>query len=113
MSVNYTVCEIFEALSDPSRLRVFFILSISTKELTEKALCVILKVKPYNLSRQLKKLKESGIISQYRKGRFVFSIVELDFINIKIMEIINFIRDTQMFKEDTERLLDYMKKNKK
>lgn len=65
-------CEIFKAVSDPTRLRVFKVLLVAKAPLCGSDLVKILKVRHYNLSRHLKILKIAGLLEERKEGRFVY-----------------------------------------
>ena len=71
-SVIIDVPEVFQALSDPTRLRMVRLLAI-TKE--ESCLCELvdsLAEPQYKLSRHLKILRQSGLLTAEKEGRWVY-----------------------------------------
>ncbi|MBI3320072.1 MAG: helix-turn-helix transcriptional regulator [Candidatus Omnitrophica bacterium] len=62
----------FKALSEPLRLRILERLLSNGKEAFGGELASALKVPPYRLSRHLKVLKSTGLISERREGRWVY-----------------------------------------
>ena len=64
--------EIFQALADPTRLRIVRLLA-TTKE--ESCLCELvdsLREPQYKLSRHLKVLRQSGLLTAEKDGRWVY-----------------------------------------
>ena len=67
---NYT--EIFKALSDETRLRIIYLLATTKKELCCCELTDSLEEPLYNISRQLKILKNAGLVERRKDGRWVY-----------------------------------------
>jgi ArsR family transcriptional regulator, arsenate/arsenite/antimonite-responsive transcriptional repressor len=64
---------IFKALSDPTRLRIFNLLVFSgCGELCICELIDALKLAQYNVSRHMKELKLANLVKEKREGRFIF-----------------------------------------
>ena len=64
--------EVFQALADPTRLRIVRLLAV-TKE--ESCLCELvdsLLVPQYTLSRHLKILRQNGLLTAEKEGRWVY-----------------------------------------
>ena len=97
--------KIFKALSDKTRLRIVKVLVDSGREVCICDLVYILNLAQYNLSRHMKELKNSGLVSEKKLGRFVFySLTKADdhfnsfiFKAIKAMPL-------DFFAEDLERM---------
>ncbi|MEO0091718.1 MAG: metalloregulator ArsR/SmtB family transcription factor [candidate division WOR-3 bacterium] len=67
-----TLTDIFKALSDKTRLRIFWILR---KAMCELCVCEIIDAveeNQYNVSRHLKILKYAGLVKENKQGRFVY-----------------------------------------
>lgn len=64
--------EIFKALSDETRIRILLILLKAGKELCICDLMEILDMPQYAISRHIKELKNRGLVSCKRKGKFVY-----------------------------------------
>ena len=73
--MTYTIdklSDIFKALSDKMRLRIFWVLN---KALCEICVCEIIDAveeNQYNVSRHLRILKSAGLVNENKKGRFVY-----------------------------------------
>ncbi|MEW6201312.1 MAG: metalloregulator ArsR/SmtB family transcription factor [bacterium] len=67
---NYT--EIFKALSDETRLRIIYLLATTKKELCCCELTDSLEEPPYNISKQLKILKNAGLVESRKEGKWVY-----------------------------------------
>lgn len=63
---------VFKALSEPLRLQILERLLSNGKEAFGGELAGALKIPPYRLSRHLKVLKSTGLISERREGRWVY-----------------------------------------
>ena len=64
---------VFKALSDPTRLRLFNLLSISScREICICELMDALKLAQYNVSKHMKELKLANLVKEKREGRFIF-----------------------------------------
>ena len=72
-SVNVNAIEMFQALSDKTRLRLMRLLVSEPRE--EACLCEFsdsLREPEYNLSRHLKVLRQTGLLSAIKEGRWVY-----------------------------------------
>jgi len=97
--------EIFRALSDRTRLRIFLLL-IKTK----KALCICeimdaLNLPQSNISKHLRELKIAGLVKDQRDGKFVlYSVVfEKDNFTRNLIKTISSIPD-DLLKDDLKRI---------
>jgi len=71
-----TYTNFFKALSDETRLRMLNLLIVSKSELCVCEFTDILETPTYNTSKHLKILKNTGLISERKEGRWVyFSLV--------------------------------------
>jgi len=64
--------KLFKALSDPTRLRILYLLISAKTELCICELMDALVIPQYNISRHMKELKHAGLVKERREGRFVF-----------------------------------------
>ena len=64
--------EVFQAVSDSTRLRIVALLLGARKELCVCELVDALEKPQYNVSRSLKKLQRLGLISERRDGKWVY-----------------------------------------
>ena len=70
--VNVRPEEIFQALAEPTRLRIVHLLAVAR---TEACLCELthaLDEPQCNISRHLKVLRHAGLLAAQREGRFVY-----------------------------------------
>ena len=63
---------LFKALSEPLRIRIIHLLLDNGKEAYGEELARALEIPAYQLSRHLKVLRASGLISERRVGRWVY-----------------------------------------
>ena len=63
---------LFQALSDPTRLRIIRLLAITKQEACLCELVDALLEPQYNISRHLKMLRQSGFLSAQKEGRWVY-----------------------------------------
>ncbi|MCS6815829.1 MAG: metalloregulator ArsR/SmtB family transcription factor [Blastocatellia bacterium] len=64
--------EIFKALSDETRLRILRLLLMAKSGLCVCELVDSLEVPQYNVSKHLKVLKQVGLLTERREGRWVY-----------------------------------------
>ncbi|MCP4020511.1 MAG: metalloregulator ArsR/SmtB family transcription factor [Desulfobacteraceae bacterium] len=76
----------FKAISDPTRLRLFFILQ--QYELNVNEIVSIIGMVQSGISRHLKILLESGLLSSRRDGSFVYYSVNRNQKNIPLMDMV-------------------------
>ena len=62
----------FKALSDPTRLRMFRLLTANRAEMCVCEFVDALQERQYNVSKHLKLLQQSGLIVGEKEGRFVY-----------------------------------------
>ena len=94
--------EIFAALSDRTRLRIYKILNAVKKEV---AVCEIrdsLEESQYNVSKHLQILKNVSLIKESKSGRWVFYSVNRE-AGINLSSVVDGIKDT-CFDEDLIRM---------
>lgn len=66
------VLNMLKALSDKTRLRIFWVLQKADTELCVCELIDILHETQYNVSRHLKVLKYANLVKEKKQGRFVY-----------------------------------------
>lgn len=71
-TVNVPIFELFQALSDPYRIRIIRLLLTSNDELCLCELSDCLEEPEYKLSRHLKLLKQSGFVTSQRDGKWIY-----------------------------------------
>lgn len=64
--------DMLKALSDKTRLRIFWVLQRADTELCVCELTDALEETQYNVSRHLKMLKYAGLVKENKQGRFVY-----------------------------------------
>jgi len=94
----------FKALSDPTRLRMMRLLTT-----VDGGICVgdfsrALKCAPYNVSKQLKILEQSGLLTSAKRGRFVYYSM-LDKNDSTLSDIYSLLQnlDAEIYTEDLTR----------
>jgi len=73
--MNYKIeklTDVLKALSDKTRLRTMWVLQRAQGELCVCEIIDALEEKPYNVSRHLKILKNTGLVGERKQGTFVF-----------------------------------------
>lgn len=70
--VNVSLHELFQALSDPYRIRIVKLLIQAKSELCLCELSEALEEPEYKLSRHIKALKTSGLITSVRDGKWIY-----------------------------------------
>ena len=78
----YETAALFSIFSDPTRLKIIFILLDGAKNV--KSICQILDIKQSTCSHQLKILKQSEIVKSKRKGQHIFISYWLNMQDISI-----------------------------
>ncbi len=66
------IINIFKALSDSKRLRIVRVLMQAGLELCVCEIVDCLQESQYNVSKQLKELKNAGVVKERKDGRWVF-----------------------------------------
>jgi ArsR family transcriptional regulator len=64
--------EVFKALSDETRLRIIHLLIVAKSDLCVCELVDSLETPQYNISKHLKVLKQAGLITERKEGRWVY-----------------------------------------
>lgn len=70
--VSVSLHELFQALSDPYRIRIIRLMIESKSELCLCELSEALQEPEYKLSRHVKILKSSGLIASVRDGKWIY-----------------------------------------
>jgi ArsR family transcriptional regulator len=101
-----TYASIFKVLSDDTRLRIVHLLLASGLELCCCELTDALEVPQYNISRHLKALKDAGLVSERREGKWVYySVVsDADPFQAKLLEAVASIGPRPAFEKDEREL---------
>ncbi len=68
------ISEIFKALGDPNRLKV--VKALTAGELCSSDVAAIMEMENSTVSHQLKYLRNSGIISSRKEGKFIYYKIE-------------------------------------
>ena len=97
------IIDVFKALSDVTRLRLCYLLTKTGKEVAVCELIDALQKNQYNVSKHLKVLKNAGIVTEKRKGRWILYCIIKTPVN-NLSEMIKSI-DEKVLKEDYKRLL--------
>lgn len=104
--------EIFKALGDETRLRMVNLLRKG--ELCVCEIEAVLGVSQSNASRHLTKLKNSGIITFYKKSQWVYYKLDDNFLQLN-SQLIGFLDENfasnQLFKKDIDSLLALKEKD--
>ena len=87
---------VFKALSDPNRLRLYWLLAHLAMR--------VLDLPQYETSKHLKQLREAGLVEAEKRGRFVYYKVKTPVSSFVqgIAQAVNAI-DPESFKEDKKR----------
>ena len=64
--------KLFKALSDPTRLRIVYLLLNAGGELCICEILEAIKIPQYNVSKHMKELKNAGLAKERKEGRFVY-----------------------------------------
>jgi ArsR family transcriptional regulator len=64
--------KVFKALADKTRLRIMSSLVRSKKDLCICELMDTLKLEHYNISKHVKELKNAGLVTERKEGKYVF-----------------------------------------
>lgn len=107
----YTEC--FKALSDKTRLRIFFLLSFLNKELAVCEIMDSLNESMYNVSRHLKILRYAGLIIENKQGRWVLYSLNLESDKLQ-PDLVKLVRslDKTLFADDIKRAHERLKLRK-
>ena len=99
--INISIHEIFQALSDPFRIRIVHLM-IHVGELCLCELSESMDEPEYKLSRHMKVLKNAGIITSERDGKWIYHslVIDQSFLNSIYAGIIEFPNSEKQSKED-------------
>lgn len=99
-----TYAEKFKALGDETRLRILYLLIKANSDLCVCELTDALEIPQYNISKHLKILRQVGLITERKEGRWVYlGIVEGDnSFTTTLLHAINHIPDTLLSKDVEE-----------
>jgi ArsR family transcriptional regulator len=101
---NVDTREIFLALADPLRIRVLRLLAATDDEACLCELVDTLQEPEYKLSRHLKTLKQSGLLSSERDGRWIYHrILKNGSFRSRLLSVVMEIPDDGRFREDLAR----------
>lgn len=108
--VNVDIYEIFQSLSDPYRIRIVRLM-ISVGELCLCELSEALEEPEYKLSRHIKVLKNSGIITSSREGKWIYHSLVMDqmFLRSLYKSIIEFPDSEKIASIDLEKFNNRLK----
>lgn len=97
--------QFFQALSDFTRLRVVRLLASSKDEACLCELSQCLGEPEYKLSRHLKQLRQSGLLSAEKEGRWIYHSIPSDEVTLQaLFKFITKIPDSSgVFAEDLKR----------
>jgi ArsR family transcriptional regulator len=70
--VKVATQHVFQALADPTRVRIVRLLAITGEEVCLCELVDSLHEPQYKLSRHLKTLKQAGLVSAEKEGRWIY-----------------------------------------
>ena len=93
--------KVFKAAGEPTRLRI--LAALSQYELTVTELVSLLKQSQPRVSRHLKLLLESGLVSRFQEGSWVFQRLDESSTTAIISSLID--RSDPQIKQDSERLV--------
>ena len=71
-AINVPSAAVFQALADPTRIRILRLLAVSREEACLCEFVDSLLEPQYKLSRHLKVLRQTGLLSAEKDGRFVY-----------------------------------------
>ena len=71
-AVNIAPANVFQALAEPTRIRIVRLLAVTRKEACLCEMVDSLLEPQYNLSRHLKVLRQMGLLSAEKDGRFIY-----------------------------------------
>jgi ArsR family transcriptional regulator len=112
--MNIEICTgCFKALSDKTRLRIFFLLSSLNKELAVCEIMDSLNESLYNVSRHLKILRYAGLLNEHKQSRWVLYSLNLESYALQ-PDLVKLVRslDKTLFADDIKRAHDRLKLRK-
>ena len=70
--INVKAHDLFQALADPTRIRILRLFATSGEEACLCELVDSLREPQYNMSRHLKLLRQAGLLTAEKDGRFIY-----------------------------------------
>ncbi len=102
---------IFKALSDETRLRIFNLLLLTRRELNGKTISLALKIPQYAVSKHILILLNAGLLKKRREAQSIFLSVS-SVMEDKREDFLKFFDslfiDSDRFREDLQRLNNMM-----
>ena len=86
------ITEVFKALSDETRLRLFYLLNMVKKEIAVCELVDAVEESQYNVSKHLHILEDAGLLKENKNGRWVLYSVE-DHLPVEVGGVINGLKE--------------------
>ncbi|MGE3975382.1 MAG: ArsR/SmtB family transcription factor [Bdellovibrionales bacterium] len=102
------ILEVFQALADSHRLRIVTLMLLSKAEVCLCDLSETMDEPEYKLSRHLKVLKNAGLISSFRSGKWIYHSLVKD---RSLKGTYDSIKNSPEFKDSTS--ISYLKKLRK
>lgn len=112
--VNLSLSDIFHALSDSYRVRIMRLLLTSSSEICLCELSDSLNEPEYKLSRHVKILKQTGLITSVRDGKWIYHglVNKPDYLKKLHQAILLFPDASEKFQSDLKRFKKRMKLRK-
>lgn len=109
--INITPETVFQALADGTRLRLLRLLAMTGEEVCLCEFVDSLREPEYNLSRHLKMLRQAGLISATKEGRWVYHRLVIEPVYLhSLWELVKALPDpAKEFATDTKRFRARMK----
>lgn len=113
-SVQVSIEDVFQSLSDPTRVRIIRLMSTVGSELCSCELVDSLNEPEYKISRHLKILKSAGLITAFRDGKWVYhDLVRSEkFLRLIYNSIQEFPQSNEIYDQDVIRFKKRMKLRK-
>ena len=102
---------VFQALSDPTRLRIMRLLCITREEACLCEFVDTLLEPQYKLSRHIKILKQAGLLNVRKDGRWIYHklVSSADFLKQLHLTITMLTDSTDQYEDDLKRFTERMK----
>ena len=106
--------EIMKAMSDLTRLRIFWVLHRANTELCVGEIINSIEENQYNVSRHLKILKYAGLVKERKQGRFVYYSLSKtgEKMHKILIDLVSTVSD-EILSQDTKRLKKQLSLRKK
>lgn len=103
--INIPAETIFQALSDPIRLRIIRLLSTTNEEACLCELVDSLLEPQYKLSRHIKNLKQAGLLSASKDGRWIYHrlVISTDYLKHLYQTVLMFPDKESQYAQDLKR----------